>query len=365
MNIAIIGGGNIGTLLAAQLSAGNRGGVNHIRVYSSKPLEWNPEIEIWDKGENILCTVPGPELCSANLEAVLSGAQIIFVTVPSFLFRETAAAIEPYICPGMEICIVPGNGGAEVYFNGIREKGGVLCAFERVHATAKLKEYGKAVRQLSLKKSIRVAIMQNRYLSAWEFAKQIEELLPVSCEPLPNMLCVSLAPSNPILHTPRLYRLFCDYDGSGYQQEKYMFDTWDDETSEILFACDEELQRICECLDRLDLDPIPSLKDYYESYTVREFTAKMRNIPAFCGSKAPMVLRSDGWHPDFNSRLFLADIEYGLQFMMEVGRCAQVDTSTMNMILRWYEKVTQKKACTILPYDTKNQLYEWYLNTKS
>lgn len=330
-------------------------------VYTSRPREWSPKIEVLDRDGRHLYTGAEFVLRSDNIGDTLCGADLVFVTVPSFLFKRTAEIIEPFIKPGMIVCVVPGNGGAELYFQNIMRKGGVLCAFERAHATARIEEYGKAVRQLSLKNQIRVAVMPNRYITAKELADVMGRLFEAECDPLPNMLCASLTPSNPILHTSRIYRLFRDYDGHGYDEGKWMYDTWDDETSAILFQCDEELQKICKALNRMDLRTVLSLKEYYESRTVTEFTAKMKSIQAFRGAKAPMVLREDGWHPDFDSRLFLADIEYGLRFMQQVGQCCQVRTDCMDRILNWYERVTKRKKTRMIPWNNKDQLYSFYL----
>ena len=338
------------------------GGVrNSIRVYTSRPGEWDNHIRVENINGELLYISEKIDVCSANLDEVLREVKLVFVTVPAFLFRSIASKIAPYIRPGVEVCIVPGNGGAEFYFQDICSAGGVLGAFERVHVTAKLREYGKTVCQLSRKKIIRIALMPNSYLGAGEFSQQMETLFSIRCESLPNMLCASLAPSNPILHTPRLYRLFMNYDGSGYVSEKYMYDTWDDETSRLLFACDSELQDICRSLDRLDLSSVPSLRDYYESPDLRSFTEKMKSIPAFRGAKAPMIQRGDGWHPDFNSRLFRADIECSLWFMKEVAVCCKVRTETMDEILGWYKCVTGNEMESRLTGYSAESLYEFYM----
>ena len=202
--------------------------------------------------------------------------------------------------------------------------------------------------------------MPNQYIKAETFAYIIGKLLSIKCTHLPNFLCVSMAPSNPILHTPRLYRIFMDYDGIGYDNEIFMYDTWDDLTSEILFGCDDDLQNICKSLNNMDLSSIISLKDYYGSFSVSAFTKKMQNITAFRGAKAPMIKRNNRWHPDFNSRLFTADIEYGLQFMKEIGQCCNVDTPTMDTILLWYTKISHKKLCLNINCYTKKQLCDFY-----
>lgn len=82
------------------------------------------------------------------------------------------------------------------------------------------------------------------------------------------------------------------------------YEDWNDETSRLLFACDEELQEICRRIDRLDLSAVRSLKLHYESETPEKLTAKIRGIRSFCGIKTPMKAVENGFIPDFESRYF-------------------------------------------------------------
>ena len=50
MNITVIGGGNIGTLMAAE--AANKG--HNVTVYTSKPYKWGNSIDVYDSDDNLL-----------------------------------------------------------------------------------------------------------------------------------------------------------------------------------------------------------------------------------------------------------------------------------------------------------------------
>lgn len=50
MNITVIGGGNIGTLMAAE--AANKG--HKVTIYTSKPELWQNKIEVYDINNTLL-----------------------------------------------------------------------------------------------------------------------------------------------------------------------------------------------------------------------------------------------------------------------------------------------------------------------
>ena len=118
-----------------------------------------------------------------------------------------------------------------------------------------LPEYGKAVNVTSRKKEVQIgAIPKNR---TREVCKIVEELLGIPAREVSNYLNVTLTPSNPILHTTRLYTMFRDYEEPMvYDQNIQFYAQWTEESSEMLLACDRELQNICKKFPNLDLHQV-------------------------------------------------------------------------------------------------------------
>ena len=90
------------------------------------------------------------------------------------------------------------------------------------------------------------------------------------------------------------------------------YEEWDEESSRILFECDDELRKICNKLDKLNLEEVVSLKEYYESKTEEKFANKLKSIKSFKGIKAPMIKSKGKYIPDYESRYFTEDFPYGL-----------------------------------------------------
>ncbi len=330
MRITVIGGGNIGTLMAAEMAS--RG--NQVTVYTTKLEKWNKIIDVYDADENHLIT---GELYSVteDVKEAVQGAELIWITVPAQTFNDTAKKILPYVKENQLIGIVPGSGGAEFAFYPLLQKGCILFGLQRVHSIARLKEYGKSVYMLGRKSELQIGAIPRGETA--RISDIVYDLFKIPCVELPNYLCVTLTPSNPILHTTRLYSMFKNYeDGKHYSRNFLFYEEWTDNSSSMLFACDEELQRLCEVIP-LELSNVKSLKEHYESETVEALTEKIKSIKAFKGLTSPMkMVDKDLFVPDFESRYFTADFAFGLKIILDLCNLFNVDAPNIKHIWEWY-----------------------------
>ena len=328
MKICIIGSGNIGTLLAAELT---RNGAQ-ITVITSKPQDWSDEIAVYNGDSRMLFKVSGFHITDRLSE--ISDADQIWITYPAFLLPDLSERMLPFTSKGQMILCIPGC-GAEFSFEPHIEKGCILCGLQRVHCIARLKEYGKSVFALGRKSGVVLGAIPSS--CAEHYATIVSDLLDMPCDTLDNYLAVTLTPSNPILHTSRLYAMFRDYlPGVEYDHNILFYEEWTDDASSVMLKCDEELQSICAALPQMDLRAVKSLKLHYESDTVEKMTKKIRSIQAFRGLLSPMTRTPTGWIPDFSSRYFTADFSYGLKIMIDIGKAVGVSTPQMNEVWAWY-----------------------------
>ncbi len=337
MKMTIIGGGNIGTLLAAEMA--HKG--HDVTIYSSKAELWNHEISVMDSEENVLlkgCIVEA----TSSMEKALKDAEVVWITMPSQTFEVLVNQIAPYAKKGQKFGIVPGSGGAEFAFSKLIEKQCVLFGLQRVHSIARLKEYGKSVYMLGRKSELQVGVIP--VTKTFEIAKMLEQEFNMPCVPLPNYLSVTLTPSNPILHTTRLFTLFHNYhEGKTYPRNYLFYEEWDDESSQMLIACDIELQNLCKKIP-MDLTAVKSLREHYQSENASAMTKKISTITAFLGMKSPMKFGDSGWTPDFDSRYFTADFSYGLKVIQEISNLFCVPTPNIDRVWNWYKTVSPENA---------------------
>ena len=330
MNITIVGGGNIGTQLAVHCA--EKGHV--VTIFSSKPESFQKELTIINEKNEMIHK--GTISCATNDPAqAFTNADWILITYPAFEMEHVANIIRPFKKPGLKICIVPGTGGGECAFKDMIEDGVIVCGLQRVPSVARLVEYGKTVKAVGYRNQLHLASIPNQYAN--ECRTFIQSILDKECVPLPNYLNCTLTPSNPILHTTRLYTLFKDYkEGDVYNHIPLFYEEWNDETSELLFQCDDELQEISHTLKDFDLAYVKSLKEHYESDTPQALTKKIRSIEGFKGLPTPSIQVEGGYIPDFHSRYFTADFPYGLAILVQIAELVDVDVSNMKKVWNWY-----------------------------
>ena len=107
MIIGIIGAGNLGTALAADL-----GRKNKVRLYSSRPQDFSKEI-VWKDVDSNDEWSTDIEFVSNSYKDVVVGCDIVFIVVPTFLTKHTVESILPYLSRDTILGFVPGAGGIE------------------------------------------------------------------------------------------------------------------------------------------------------------------------------------------------------------------------------------------------------------
>lgn len=337
MNITIVGAGNVGTQFAVHCAEkGHR-----VIIYSSKPESISRELTIVNENDEVIHRGIIEKATNNEAEA-FENADLIFITMPATMMQANSAKIEPFAKPGMKICIVPGTGGGECAFRGCIDKGATVFGVQRVPSVARLTEYGKTVRAIGYREEMFVAAIPKSKTD--ECCKLIESILDIKTSPLPNYLNITLTPSNPLLHTTRLKNLFGDYrEGVVYENVPLFYEDWNNETSELLLACDEEVQELCKKLKKFDLSYVKSLKVHYESPTAEAMTKKISGIAGFKGLTSPVVKVEGGYLPDFNSRYFISDFSYGLAILMQIAEFVGMDAPNMRSTLNWYYGLAQKR----------------------
>lgn len=350
MNITVVGAGNIGTQFAVHCAEKK----NNVTVYGSKPEKISKKLSVVNEDGKIIHSGVISNSTSDEKTA-FENADLIIVTMPAFCMKSVADKIYPYAKSGMKICLVPGTGGGECAFKPCLDKGAVVFGLQRVPSVARLVEYGKCVRATGYRDELFVSAIPN--YATEECRRIIGDIFSeIKCSALPMYLNLTLTPSNPILHTTRLRILFKDYrDGYVYENVPLFYEGWNDETSELLFKCDSEVQEICKKLSMFDLTYVKSLSEHYESSTPEALTKKIQSIKGFKGITSPNVNVENGFIPDLNSRYFTADFPYGLAILVQIADFIGTDAVNMKETLKWYsDLIGEHKEFSFADYGIKN-----------
>ena len=332
-NICVVGAGNIGLALACSLSLSEK---NHVTVYSKTDFDVSGMVfqdkETGKEYTDLKFDVTG------DPRAALEYSDYIFCTYPAFLRNKFINEVKDHILPGTKIGFVPGYGGAEYACSPLLEKNVTVFGLQRVPFVAR-QENKKVSSVISRKDKLFLASIPKHKTNA--LCREIEDLLGIPTVPLKEYLSITLAPSNPLLHLTGLYNVFKDYKpGMSYDRQLMFYEEWNDDASRLLFQYDEELQKICNSIQELDLEDVVSLKEYYESPTPEAMTRKLKSIKAFEVVKVPLVKENDKYYPDLNSRMFIEDFPFGIAIIKYFAVLTKVETPAIDTILQFYERLT-------------------------
>lgn len=337
MRITIVGGGNIGTQFAVHCS--EKG--HEVTIYTSQP-------DIYDGYLNIIneygyTTHEGNiKQATADPKIAFNNAELIMITMPATMMSTLAKIVYDNTDETAMIGVVPGNGGSECAFRKCIERGNVFFGIERVPAIARLVQKGKTVRSTGYREELHVAALPQKY--AEKCAELIGSIFEMKTIVIPNFLNLTMTPSNPILHTTRLRTIFGDWnEGIVYDAVPLFYEEWDNASSELLIACDEEVQSICRALPELELSYVKSLREHYESFTVEAMTKKISSIAAFKGLLTPAKKVGGGFIPDLYSRYFTADFSYGLSIIKQIADLLTVQTPQIDATIAWYKNIAVEK----------------------
>lgn len=337
MKTTIVGGGNIGTQFAVHCAEKQ----HEVVVYTSNPQIFKKHLTIVDD-KGITTHEGNIAYATNNPEKAFRDADLIIVTMPSTMMKSIAEII--YNHTGIEsiIGVVPGNGGGECAFRKCIERGNAFFGIERVPAIARLLIKGQTVKSTGYRDELHISALP--ITIADKCAEIISGIFEMPCKVIPNYLNLTLTPSNPILHTSRLRTLFGDWrPGVTYDTVPLFYEEWDDASSELLIACDEEVQKICQSLPIFKLSDVKSLRSHYESPTVEAMTKKLSSIKAFKGLATPTIEQEGKLIPDLHSRYFTADFSYGLAIIKQVADFANVKTPYIDSTMNWYRSIAIEK----------------------
>ena len=205
-----------------------------------------------------------------------------------------------------------------------------LFGFQRVPFISRVVEYGRTANLLGYKSSL--AVVLENIEDTDKFCNELEKLFVTPVTLLTSFYEVALSNSNPILHTGRLYTMFRGREQDVFDHNIFFYKEWSDEASQLLIDMDAEFFLL---LDKLGVNNLPTLLDYYESTDATSLTKKISSIPAFQSITSPMKPVDSGWVADFGSRYFTEDFPFGLRWIKELAAKSRLSTPTIDRVYSW------------------------------
>lgn len=337
MKVTVVGAGNMGLAMTAYMAINRKA---EITLFTGKSIE-SLYLNTVEQGK--LERAEGFVVMS-DPKTAFSSADVIFVTYPAFLRKKFIEQHQRYIKTGAYLGFVPGYGGAEYLCTEMLDRGVNIFGFQRVPYVARAAQdaSGMTAAILSAKKELFVGAIPAGKTDI--IANIVEQLLDIPVKRLREYLSITLTPSNPLLHITGLYNVFKDYKrGREYSGSMKFYETWNDDTSRLLFKYDMELQEICSHLDPLDMSEVVPLPVYYESPIPEAMTKKLKSIESFKKVLVPLQEVNGGFEPDLSSRMFVEDYPFGVCIIKDFALMLDVKTPTVDMLLDFYEELSEHK----------------------
>lgn len=328
-----MGAGNLGTLIYAEIKHRTD---NQVFLMTSKREKFADKIDVYAY-EDYLYSVD----CDSVVDEFVHDADIVFLTYPKNIMIQMLPSLIEKAKQNSVFIFVPGTGGVEFYFADARKKNISFIGLQRVPYISRLIEYGHAVNKLSTKSNINAAVLGNAKTDV------LFELLGINTIEEKNFLSVTFTPSNPILHTSRLYGMLAEKDIKHvYERQIYFYYEWDNFSSEVLSKANAELMQVCQKLKNEGVENlhVVSLMEHYESKTTEELTKKIVSIKSFKDIFTPMVKVQNGYIFDMDSRYIQEDFSYGLMLLKAFAEICDIATPMFDTILNWYGKITNQQV---------------------
>lgn len=312
--IAVCGGGHLAHAIAAVAGAAGR----PVRVLTRNPAAWRRELRLTFDD---LLLIGALDRVSDDPAAIVPGAEVVLVEVPAFGQAEVLARIAPFLDEESWVGALPGQGGFDARART------ALSGHERVFGSARTPyicrttAYGESVTITGIDATLRVAALDPQ--QAPEIAAMLAEILGMRTVPLSRYEAVNLTPSNPLVHTARVFTFFTgDGNGDGFYRD------WNDAASRLLLACDDELLPVRRML-QIGEDEVPSVRAHYGISSAEELTRRIRGL-------GPLLASDLHLHAGMHEHRYVReDFDYGLETMASIARACGVDVPSIDAMLAW------------------------------
>lgn len=340
MKITVVGAGNMGLAMTGYIASHDK---VQVTLFTKKNILSSGKLQL-NVVEKNKTYYTDNFICTDDPKIAFSEADIIFVTYPAFLRKMFIENFGNYLKQGAFLGFVPGYGGAEYACINLIKRGITIFGFQRVPYVARISKKENELFAGILSQKSKIYICAIPKIKTEQISHIIKELLDIPVQPLNEYLAITLAPSNPLLHIAGLYNVFHKYDKNHLFEKRLRFyEEWNNETSELLFKYDAELQSICKALTPLDMSEVVPLPVYYESQTPEEMTKKLKSIESFKEVMVPLKETDNGYSVDLNSRMFIEDFPLGVCVIKDFAKMTNVKTPIIDMLLKFYYELSGHK----------------------
>ncbi len=286
-------------------------------------------------------------------EEVIPGSKILLVAGPSHLHGVILNKIAPFVDKDTWVGTVYGQGAFDlqarsVFGSALTKKNITIFALQNVPFICKIIEYGKSINIIGPKDHLYCASYPPERVH--EASNMVSLLYYIPTIVIPNFLCITLTPSNQIIHPGRVYAIFRDWDGKTPTEADKLPRLYDlDEASAYeIQLLDDEIQAIKKAIVKyypeIDLDLLMPIKERIIKQYSNQISDKSTLKSVFSTNTGYDVLVfptkqvPGGVLLNTESRFFWEDIPYGLCILKNYGDVFGVPMPNTERLIRWHQQ---------------------------
>ena len=324
MKIAVLGAGAGGTAIAFDCSFHG----HEVRLFDFPQFPENIEAIAQKKCINAEGDISGSAnvaYAGHDIDVALKDAELIYVVGPAYSTEPFGKAVAGMLRPGQTVIVSPSSCGGALAFKqaaglALEDDSIRVAETSTLHYAVRLVKPGHVRVFLKLKAGNLLAALPNKHTN--DILQLISDVYP-SMEPAQSVLQTSLQNANPIIHPAVTLANSARIEGTGGDFLFYE-EGVSDSTGRMIKALDQERIAIGAKLGII-VAPDPQM-GMRQGYMLEDnYGTGYRKAPGFLGI---------GAQPQLDHRYLNEDVGYGLVFMSRLARQVDVETPTMDAMIR-------------------------------
>ena len=356
--LVICGGGNTAHTLIPLL----KDSLFEVSIYTSKPEQWAKTIELeWHNSLGQMMGKYSGDLkkASNDPQELFPSADYVVFCMPVHKYRVALHEIAPYLNKDKIVIVgtIYGQGNWKWMVDEIRQEYGltnlVAFSFGLVPWISRLVEYGHKGLTYGCMTENYAAVDPKSYFNQidQEFFEQISYKWfgKGKVDQSDNFISLALSVDNQIIHTARCYGMHKQYGRTWARKEDVpmFYRSFDDISAKIMEGLDRDYSKIRETIKfRYPKKNFKHMVDYLtleyfsHKYWSKDVKDSILSSQTLHSITTPVIQNAQGtWEINENHRFFLDDIYYGNCIAKWMAEQLDIETPTIDEILRWAQLV--------------------------
>ena len=296
---------------------------------------------------------------SAVPEEVVPGSDLVVLALPATHHESILSSVSPHLRPGVWIGALCARGAFDLAcidaLGTSVAQNSVLFGFQTLPWACRETVPGAQAVVLGTKACIDIATWPASYNQ--EVATRLGDLLRLKLTPVSNFLTLTLANVGQLIHPGVMYGQWSKWDGAPIQAKDtpLFYQGIDEMTADVLQRLSEEVHKVAVAAQpHVALEDVRPLHMWLQRAYPHDIADTSSLLSSFHTNRSyeglthPMKpTRPDHDHcdmllPNFSARYLTEDGPYGLVVLAGIARLLNVDTPTMDQVIRWFQGVIGK-----------------------